>query len=185
MLYRGGVPSSQPRAAHPPKSAPQAKKNFGPKSLFSAKNLRSNSTNQPWALRDAHRASSALVGSSRLLVGSAADLCCSCWPSCCCHLASSLAAVHSARTTARQLPESWHDAIVVLLVVRLAVVHDVSGASAQSSAAERRLMVWPPSTKKGQKRRIHCLFEGISRNMLDPKDGESREKHCNIVHNCA
>ena len=50
-------------------------------------------------------------------------------------------------------------------------------ALAQSPAAERRLMVWPPSTKKGQKRRIHCLFEGISRNMLDPKDGESREKH--------
>ena len=50
-------------------------------------------------------------------------------------------------------------------------------APAQSPAAERRLMVWPPSTKKGQKRRIPCSFEGISMDMLWQKDGESREKH--------
>ena len=55
----------------------------------------------------------------------------------------------------------------------------VSGpcAVAHLPAAERRLMVTPPSTKKGQKRRIHCLVEGISRNILSQKDGESREKH--------
>ena len=37
----------------------------------------------------------------------------------------------------------------------------VSGlcASAQLPAAERRLMVWPPSAKKGSKRRIACLFD--------------------------
>ena len=62
--------------------------------------------------------------------------------------------MHSARTTARQLPESRLDAIVVLLVVRLAVVHDVSGASAQPSAAERRLMLWPIGCEKG----LHSPF---------------------------
>ena len=37
----------------------------------------------------------------------------------------------------------------------------VSGlcASAQLPAAERRLMVWPLSAKKGQHRRIACLFD--------------------------
>ena len=117
------------------------------------------------------------LGSSRLLVGSAADLFCSCWPSCCCHIASSLAAVNSARTTARQLPESWHDAIVVLLAVRLAVVHDVSGASAQPSAAERRLMVWPLGCEKG----LHTSFPSDPLGMQSCRQHKmcvkSRDKH--------
>ena len=59
----------------------------------------------------------------------------------------------------------------------------VSGpcAVAHLPAAERRLMVTPPSPQKRQKRWIHCLFEGISRNMDWQKDGESREKHCTIL----
>ena len=31
--------------------------------------------------------------------------------------------------------------------------------SVQPPAAERRLMVWPPSAQKGRKRRIACLFD--------------------------
>ena len=67
--------------------------------------------------------------------------------------------MHLARTTVHQLQESWSDALVKVLAVRLAVLLGRSGASAQSAAAERRLMVWPPSAKKGSKRRIACLFD--------------------------
>ena len=55
----------------------------------------------------------------------------------------------------------------MLLVVRLAVVHDVSGASAQSSAAERRLMVWPLGCEKG----LHTSFPS------DPLGMQSCRQH--------
>ena len=126
-----------------------------------------------------HRA--IMLCSCRLSLASAAASCCSCWPSCCCHLASSLAAVHSARTTAWQLPESWHDAFVVVLVVRLVVVHDVSCVSAQPSAAERRLMVWPLGCEKG----LHSPFPSdplVIQSFRQYKMCvKSREKQCTII----
>ena len=54
-------------------------------------------------------------------------------------------------------------------------------ALAQSPAAERRLMVWPPSTKKGQTRRIPCSFEGISMDMLWQTVVENPEKSIVII----
>ena len=82
------------------------------------------------------------------------------WPCClgCWHRASGLAAVHSARTTAVLPPESWCDAIVKVLTVRLAALLGMSGASAPPSAAERRLMVWPPGARRRLGRTAACSF---------------------------
>ena len=80
---------------------------------------------------------------------------------CCFHCANGTAAVHSARTMALQLPESWSDALVKVLTVRLAVLLGRSGALAQPAAAERRLMVWPPGTRRRPGRSISCPFEVI------------------------
>ena len=85
----------------------------------------------------------------------------------CCH----------ARTMALQLPESWSDALVKVLAVRLAVLLGRSGALAQPAAAERRLMGWPPGTWRGPGRSIPCPFEVIQGRRPRMKCVEFRDKH--------
>ena len=96
---------------------------------------------------------------------------------CCFLCANGTAAVHSARTMALLLPESWSDALVKVLAVRLAVLLCRSGASAQPSAAERRLMVWPPGTRRRPGRPIPCPFEVIQGRRPGMKCVEFRDKH--------
>ena len=65
--------------------------------------------------------------------------------------------MHLARTTVHQLQESWSDALVKVLDVRLAVMLVTLGASAPPSAAERRLMVWPPGRWRRLGRTAACV----------------------------
>ena len=64
--------------------------------------------------------------------------------------------MHLARTTVHQLQESWSDALVKVFAVRLAVLLVTLGASAPPSAAERRLMVWPPGRWRRLGRTAAC-----------------------------
>ena len=55
----------------------------------------------------------------------------SCCLGCCCHRAGSLCAVHSARTTALMLAESWCDALVKVVAVLPDVLEIVHGKPAR------------------------------------------------------
>ena len=105
-----------------------------------------------------------------------ATSCCCCF-GCCRARASGLPTLLLARTTARKLLERAcamrtpvdHDA--------LAVLHGVSCASAQTCAAERRLMVWPCGAFRRLECTKACLLEVIRVSCQKQSCSESRVWH--------
>ena len=139
-------PRSQNRS---PQERAAGEENFGP--------ARPKSTKiDPEARNHRDRRRPSLARTRRCSSASPAASCCSCCLGCCCHLGSSHAAVHLARTTVHQLQESGSDALVKVFAVRLAVLLVTLGASAPPSAAERRLMVWPPGRWRRLGRTAAC-----------------------------